>query len=58
MVKIKGTQFFVKNLKMKTKQNLTFRSGDSNPKFSVIFPPMISIFIKGEGDTIKSRQGS
>jgi hypothetical protein len=34
----------VKNLKMKRKKNkivLTFRSGDLNPRFSVIFPPMI-----------------
>ena len=42
MVKIKDTQFCVKNLKMKKdKIVLTFRSGDSNPRFSVIFQPMI-----------------
>ena len=62
MVKIKDTQFCVKNLKMKRKKNdkkcLTFRSGDSNSRFSLIFPPTIWIFIEGEGDEIKSRQGS
>jgi hypothetical protein len=35
----------------KDKKFLTFLSGDSNPRFSVIFT-------KGEGDEIKSRQGS
>ena len=37
-------QFFMENLKMKRKKDnifLTFRSGDLNPRFSVIFPPMI-----------------
>ena len=61
MVKIQGTQFSVKNLKMKRKKDnifLTFRKGDSNHRISVIFPPMIWIFTKGEGDEIKSRQGS
>ena len=61
MVKIKDTQFCVKNLKMKRKKNknfLTFLSGDSNPRFSVFFPPMIWIFTKGEGDKIKSKQAS
>jgi hypothetical protein len=61
MVKIKDTQFCVKNLKMKRKKDkniLTFRSGDSNHRFSVIFLPMIWIFMEGEGDEIKSRQGS
>ena len=44
MVKIKDTQFCVKNLKMKRKKDkniLTVRSGDLNPGFSVIFLPMI-----------------
>ena len=44
MVKIKDNQFCVKNLKMKRKKDkkfLTFRSGDSNPRFSVIFPTPI-----------------
>ena len=34
--------FFMENLKMnskRTKTFLTYRSGDSNPRFSVIFPP-------------------
>ena len=31
----------------RTKQNLTFRNEDSNPRFSVIFLPMIWIFMKG-----------
>ena len=61
MVKIKDTQFCVKNLKMnreKDKKILTFRSGDSNPRFSVILPPTIWIFMEGEGDEIKYRGGS
>ena len=37
---------------------LTFRSRDSNPRFSVIFPPMIWIFMEGAGDDIKSKQAS
>ena len=38
---------------------LTFQSGDSNATFSVFFPPTIWIFMEGgEGDEIKSRQGS
>ena len=52
-----GGQFCVKNLKMKRKKDktiLTFQSGDWNPRFSVIFPPTM----EGEGDEIKSRQGS
>ena len=39
---IKDTHFCVKNFKMKRKNDkkcLTFWSGDSNPRFSVIFPP-------------------
>ena len=32
--------------------------GDSNPRFSVIFPPTIRIFMEGVGDEIKSRGGS
>ena len=61
MVKNKDMQFFMENLKMKRKKdkkNLTFRSGDLNPRFSVIFPPMIWIFMEGEGDKIKSKQAS
>ena len=62
MVKIKDAQFCVKNLKMKRKKKnkifLTFWSGDLNPIFSVIFPPMIWIFMGGEGNEIKSKQAS
>ena len=50
-----------RHLKMKRKKDnkfLTFRSWDLNPRFSVIFPPTIWIFIEGEDDEIKSRQGS
>ena len=52
---------FMKNLKIKRKKDktfLTFRSGDLNPRFSVIFPPMIWIFMENEGDEIKSKQAS
>ena len=51
MVKIKDTQFCVKNLKMKRKNEkkiLTFRGKDLNPRFSVIFQPMIWIFMWSE----------
>ena len=44
MVKIKDAQFCVKDLQMKRKKDkifLTFWSGDLNPRFSVIFRPMI-----------------
>ena len=44
------------NEKKKDKKILTFQSGDSNPRFSVILLLMILIFTKGEGDEIKSRQ--
>ena len=59
MVQFKETQFCVKNLKIKTKMNkncFTFQSGDSNPRFSVVFPP--TIIMEVEGVKIKSRQGS
>ena len=61
MAKNKDMQFFMENLKMnrkRTKFFLTYWSGDSNPSFSVIFLPMIWIFIEGEGDEIKSKQAS
>jgi hypothetical protein len=51
----------MESLKMsrkRTKKNLTLRSGDSNPRFLVIFSPMIGIFMEGEGDEIKSKQAS
>ena len=61
MVKNKGMQFFMENLKMKRKKDknfLTFKSGDLNPRFSVIFPPMIWIFMWSEEPEIKSKQAS
>ena len=61
MVKNKNMPFFMENLKKSrkgTKNFLTFRSRDSNPRFSVIFPPMIWILIEDEGDDIKSKQAS
>ena len=61
MVKFKDTQFCLKNLKIKRKKNkkiLTFWSGDLNPRFSVIFPPKIWIFMESEGDEIISKQAS
>ena len=54
MVKIKDTQSL--NMKRKkVKKFLTFRSGNWNPRFSIIFPPRIWIFMGGEGHEIKSR---
>ena len=61
MVKNKDTQFFMENLKIKRKKDkkiLTFHGGDLNPGFSVIFPPMIWIFMESEEDEITSRQES
>ena len=46
------------NKKKKKEKKLTFQSGDLNPRFSVIFPPMIWIFMEGEGEEIKSKQAS
>ena len=46
------------NEKKKGQNFLTFRSGDLNPGFSVIFPHMIWIFMESEEDEIKSSQGS
>ena len=37
---------------------MTFRSGDLNPRFSVIFPPMIWTFMESEEDEIKSKKAS
>ena len=50
----------MENLKKNRKKTifLTFRSGDSNLRFSEIFPPMIWIFMEDEGDEIKSKQAS
>ena len=49
---------FENETKKKDKNFVTFLSRDSNPRFSVIFLPTIWIFMEGEGDEIKSRQGS
>ena len=37
---------------------MTIWSGDLNPRFSVIFPPMIWIFMESEEPKIKSKQAS
>ena len=61
MVKFKDTQFYVKNLKRKRKKNkkfLTFRSGDLNPRFSVIFPAQDLNFMESEEPEIKSKQAT
>ena len=61
MVKNKDMQFFMENLKMKRKKSkeiLTFRSGDLNPRFSVIFLSMIWIFMESVEPEIKSKQAS
>ena len=42
----------------RTNKNLTFRNGDLNSRFSVIFPPMIWIFMEKEEHEIKSKQTS
>ena len=58
MVKNKDMQFFMEDLKMKRKKGqtniLTFWSGDLNPRFSVIFPPIFWIFMESAVDEIKS----
>jgi hypothetical protein len=49
----------MENLKRKKdKIFLTFRSGDLNPRYSIIFPPMIWIFMWSEEPEIKSKQVS
>ena len=53
MVKNKDMQIFMNRKRPKTLDLL-----DLNPRFSVIFPPMILIFMEGEGDEIKSKQAS
>ena len=40
------------------KKKVTFRTGDLNPRFSVISPPMIWIFMESEEPKIKSKQAS
>jgi len=46
------------NKKKKEQRILTFRSSDLNPRFSVIFLPMILIFMGSEEPKIKSLQAS
>jgi hypothetical protein len=61
MVKNKDMHFLMENLKMKRKKDkniLTFRSRDLNSRFSVIFPPMICIFMESEELEIKSKPAS
>ena len=60
MVKNKDMFFYeeFENEKKKDQKNLTFQSGDLNPRFSVTFLPMIWIFMESEGDKIKSKQAS
>ena len=56
MFKIKDIQFCARiwKWKKKNKKFLTFQSGDLNPRFLVIFPPMIW----SEGPEIKLKQAS
>ena len=42
----------------KNEKKMTSQSGDLNPRFSEIFPPMVWIFMEGEGDEIKPKQAS
>ena len=61
MVKNKDMQFFMEDLKMERKKDkffLTFWRGNLKPRFSVIFPPMIEIFMESEEAEIKSKQAS
>ena len=44
--------------KKEQKKYLTFWSGDLNPRFLVIVPPMIWIFMESEEREIKSKQAS
>ena len=46
------------NEKKKEQKILTFQNGDLNPRFWVIFPPMIWIFMESEEPEIKSKQAS
>ena len=61
MGKNKDMHSFMEDLKMKRKKDkkiLTCRSENLNPRFSVIFPPMIWIFMWSEEPEIKSKQAS
>ena len=46
------------NEKKKEQKKSTFSSGDLNPRFSVIFPPIICIFMWSEEPKIKSKHAS
>ena len=48
----------IKNEQKEDKKNLTYQREASNPRFSVIFPPMIWIFMWSEEPEIKSKQAS
>ena len=54
MVKNKDMQFFYGEFENEQKKEREFE----HPRFSVSFPPMIWIFMEGEGDKIKSEQAS
>ena len=61
MVKIMIPSFVWRIWKWKEKRDkffLTFQSGASNPKFSVIIQSTIWVFMEGESDEIKSGGGS
>ena len=58
MDKDKDMQFFMENLKMKRKKDKKILTWDLNPRFSVIFPPMIWIWIWSEEPDVKSKQAS
>ena len=51
-------QIFIENLKMNSAGIGQIKFDLSDPRFSVIFPPMIWIFMEVEGDEIESRKGS
>ena len=58
MVKIKDTQFCVKNLKMKRKKGQNFFGLPERGFEPQIFSNFLAHDLKGEGDKIKSRRGS
>ena len=57
MVKNKNVQLF-ENAKKKGQKMLTFQSGDLNRRFSLIFLPMIWIFMWSEEPKFNSKQAS
>ena len=61
MAKNKDMQFLWRIWKWTEKGQTFFWPSEAEiqtPKFSVIFPPMIWIFMEGEGDEINSKQAS